>query len=105
MSNYYAELKKLRDKIDAIDTEMCNALLKRFQVTEEIGTLKAAHNIEEMSALRQTEILARLSSRSDVSLSRANTLAQIYEVIFKASILSQQVILLQNQKKNNESNS
>jgi chorismate mutase len=100
MSDYNIKLKELRNKIDVIDTEICDALLKRFNVTEEIGRLKAVYSVEEMSTLRQTEILARLSSRPDVSLSRANTLAQIYEVIFKASILSQQIILLQNQKDN-----
>ena len=100
MSDYNIKLKELRNKIDIVDTEICDALLKRFNVTEEIGRLKAVYSVGEMSTLRQTEILARLSSRPDVSLSRANTLAQIYEAIFKASILSQQIILLQNQKDN-----
>lgn len=98
MSNYNEELKQLRIKIDALDTEIVDALVKRFEISREIGKLKAQHGVEEMSVLRQLEIIERLSARSEISLLTIHTLIKIYEIIFEDSILCQEVILLQNQK-------
>ena len=102
MNDYNTELKALRIKIDDVDTEIVDALVKRFKISKEIGKLKAEHQVNEMSALRQIEIIERLSNHPEIGLVAANTLVKIYEIIFEHSILCQQVILLQNQKTNED---
>jgi len=49
------ELLQLRDSIDSIDEEIIAALARRFVVTEQVGRLKARHDLESVDAVLEQE--------------------------------------------------
>lgn len=59
-SSIPAELLTLRDGIDEIDAEILRGLANRFALTQRVGELKAAMNLEPFDGAREAEKLARL---------------------------------------------
>ena len=57
-----AELLAAREQIDAIDRELLNLLGKRFELTHQVGLLKASQALEPLDATREVEKLAELSA-------------------------------------------
>lgn len=55
-----AELADLRGQIDHIDTEIMNALARRFDVTNRVGQLKAQHGLNSVDPVREQEKLQSL---------------------------------------------
>ena len=94
MSNYDLELEKLRKEIDKADDAICNALLIRKELITEIALLKKEYGVTEMSESRREEIMERLSEWAINNYFPAYVVREIYDTIFKNSILHQEVILL-----------
>ena len=98
MNNYDLELEKLRTEIDKADDAICNALLIRKELVTEIALLKKEHGVTEMSESRREEIMERLSEWSISNYFPTYVLREIYDTVFKNSILHQEVILLKNEQ-------
>ncbi len=57
-----AELLAVREQIDAVDRELLELLGKRFELTHQVGLLKASQALEPVDATREAEKLAQLSA-------------------------------------------
>ena len=57
-----AELLAAREQIDAIDRELLELLGKRFELTHQVGLLKASKALDAVDATRESEKLAELSA-------------------------------------------
>jgi chorismate mutase len=54
------ELADLRGQIDTIDSEIMNALARRFAVTNKVGQLKAQYGLNSVDPVREQEKLQGL---------------------------------------------
>ena len=59
-----AELLEVREKIDDIDERLLDLLAERFQLTHQVGLLKANQQLSALDATREAEKLARLAELS-----------------------------------------
>ena len=55
------QLAEARDKIDAIDRQLVLLLAERFNLTGQVGQLKAENNLNAVDPGRETEKLAVIS--------------------------------------------
>ncbi|MFD1657396.1 chorismate mutase [Streptomyces caeni] len=55
-----AELARLRDSIDNIDAAVVHMLAERFKCTQQVGHLKAAHQLPPADPAREATQIARL---------------------------------------------
>lgn len=55
-----AELLGYRDSIDNIDAVIVHALAERFRLTQQVGRLKASHNLPPSDPAREAQQIARL---------------------------------------------
>ena len=63
-NNVPAELLEVREKIDAIDERLLDLLAQRFELTHQVGLLKANQQLSALDATREAEKLARLAELS-----------------------------------------
>jgi chorismate mutase len=54
------ELLRLRDSIDNIDAALIHLLAERFKCTQQVGHLKATHNLPPADPSREATQIARL---------------------------------------------
>lgn len=57
-----AELRRLRDSIDNLDSMLVHLLAERFKITQRVGELKATHHMSPADPAREAEQIARLRS-------------------------------------------
>jgi chorismate mutase len=55
-----AELGRLRESIDNIDAAVVYMLAERFKCTQQVGLLKAEHNLPPADPAREAQQIARL---------------------------------------------
>ncbi len=55
-----AELARLRESIDNIDAAVVHMLAERFKCTQQVGYLKAAHQLPPADPAREAQQIARL---------------------------------------------
>nr|WP_108870437.1 chorismate mutase [Tessaracoccus timonensis] len=55
-----AELRRLRDSIDNLDSMLVHLLAERFKVTQRVGELKATHNMPPADPAREAQQIERL---------------------------------------------
>ncbi|MDT0494434.1 chorismate mutase [Streptomyces sp. NPDC012600] len=55
-----AELDRLRESIDNIDAAVVHMLAERFKATQQVGRLKADHQLPPADPARETRQIARL---------------------------------------------
>ncbi|MFC8507147.1 chorismate mutase [Streptomyces sp. NPDC057411] len=55
-----AELTRLRESIDNIDAAVVHMLAERFKCTQQVGVLKAAHDLPPADPAREARQIARL---------------------------------------------
>ncbi|WP_406252293.1 chorismate mutase [Streptomyces atratus] len=55
-----AELTRLRESIDNIDAAVVHMLAERFKCTQQVGHLKAAHQLPPADPARESRQIARL---------------------------------------------
>jgi chorismate mutase len=60
-----AELARLRDSIDNIDAAVVHMLAERFKCTQQVGHLKAAHQLPPADPAREAQQIARLRSLAE----------------------------------------
>ena len=65
-NNVPAELLEVREKIDEIDERLLDLLAQRFELTHQVGLLKANQQLSALDATREAEKLARLAELSTV---------------------------------------
>lgn len=91
LSDYETQLAQIRDKIDEVDMVLAESLLRRLQLADEIGQLKARAGILAMSETRQTEILHKVSKQF-LEL-HPSEIHDVWQTLFKLSIARQQQII------------
>jgi len=64
-----ANLSELRKRLDQIDTSLIELLAERFQITEQVGLYKKAHDLPAVDENREAEQFAKITD-----------LAQTYEL-------------------------
>lgn len=77
-----SELLELRAKIDALDDELIAILAKRFEVTNAVGQLKAANNMNSVDPVREQEKLARIESLALGESLNSEFVLQLFQMIF-----------------------
>ncbi|MER6674326.1 chorismate mutase [Streptomyces sp. NPDC000983] len=60
-----AELARLRDSIDNIDAAVVHMLAERFKCTQQVGHLKAAHQLPPADPTREASQIARLRTLAE----------------------------------------
>lgn len=55
-----AELLKIREEIDSLDSEIVKLLADRFALTHRVGQLKASHDLNALDSSREAAKLARI---------------------------------------------
>lgn len=81
-----ARLTALRGQLDEIDERLVRQLEERFQVTREIGRLKASVGLPPVDVAREERILARLEEVARMSHLDPDLLRDIYRRIFAAVV-------------------
>ena len=59
------ELARLRDSIDNIDAAVVHMLAERFKCTQQVGLLKARHQLPPADPTREARQIARLRSLAE----------------------------------------
>ncbi|MET9257902.1 chorismate mutase [Streptomyces sp. NPDC048182] len=59
------ELARLRDSIDNIDAAVVHMLAERFKCTQQVGHLKARHQLPPADPAREAQQIARLRSLAE----------------------------------------
>ena len=59
------ELARLRDSIDNIDAAVVHMLAERFKCTQQVGHLKAAHQLPPADPAREARQIARLRTLAE----------------------------------------
>ncbi|WP_328441161.1 chorismate mutase [Streptomyces sp. NBC_00444] len=59
------ELARLRDSIDNIDAAVVHMLAERFKCTQQVGHLKAAHQMPPADPAREARQIARLRALAE----------------------------------------
>ncbi|MET9145296.1 chorismate mutase [Streptomyces sp. NPDC004042] len=59
------ELARLRDSIDNIDAAVVHMLAERFKATQQVGHLKAAHQLPPADPGRESRQIARLRALAE----------------------------------------
>ncbi|MFD8234480.1 chorismate mutase [Streptomyces sp. NPDC059696] len=60
-----AELSRLRDSIDNIDAAVVHMLAERFKCTQQVGHLKAQHQLPPADPAREARQIARLRALAE----------------------------------------
>jgi chorismate mutase len=76
------ELLQLRDSIDQIDAAILDALARRFEVTKQVGLLKAAHNLDSVDPVREQEKLTRLRQLAEQKGLNGTFVHQLFQHVF-----------------------
>ena len=91
LSDYETQLAQIRAKIDEVDMVLAESLLRRLQLADEIGQLKARAGNLAMSESRQTEILHKVSKQFPEL--HPSEIHDVWQTLFKLSIARQQQII------------
>ena len=78
MKRYEAELEALRERVDAIDTQLLALLNARAAVVRDIYTLKERESLPRFNQARTDAILARLIEQNQGPLS-AQEVREVFE--------------------------
>lgn len=91
LPDWDSQLAQLRAEIDEVDTVIAKGLLRRLQLADKIGHLKARSGTLAMSESRQTEILHKLSTQFPEL--PASEIKEVWQCLFKLSIIRQLKII------------
>lgn len=80
------DLDKLREKIDALDGELLEALARRMEVVTEIGRYKKARGMELRDEERLRALLARQLDRAGSLNLPEELITELYELIHKYAL-------------------
>jgi chorismate mutase len=80
------DLAELRRKVDGIDDQIVDLIHERFEVTNEIGLIKAKNASPALDRNREQEILSRLEDKSSVLSLNPELIRFIYQSILSEVI-------------------
>lgn len=80
------ELADLRVQIDALDTQLLEALARRFEVTKQVGEYKAANGIPVQDAAREQAQLERLRGLAEEHGLNPNFVAEFWTLLFRTVV-------------------
>jgi Chorismate mutase len=87
------ELLQLRADIDKIDEEILDSLARRFEVTKQVGLLKAAHNLDSVDPVREQEKLARLKQLAEEKGLNGTFVHQLFQCLFDEVVRNHRALL------------
>lgn len=73
-----AELLSVREKIDELDHELIKLLARRFELTHQVGKLKASHALEALDSSRETEKLERIRALCEHNALNPDLVADLF---------------------------
>lgn len=91
-----AELKDIRDQLDVLDNEFIRMFLKRMSLSEEVARIKIRDGIPVLNAVREQEIITRLTEGMDDET--AGYVKELYLKIFELSRQRQKILMEENKK-------
>ena len=77
------ELLAVRDKIDAIDKQMVELLAQRFDLTHQVGLLKADKELSAVDSSREAQKLARLTELCEARGLNAQLVTELFSSIMR----------------------
>ncbi len=82
MNSVPDELLSLRGQIDKLDEEILSLLEKRFQVTAEVGRLKASKGLDSLDEEREKQKLIDLQKLSIEKSLNPKFVLKLFQLIF-----------------------
>jgi chorismate mutase len=76
------ELLSLRDQIDRLDDELLSVLAKRFEVTAQVGKLKAENGLDSVDEEREQQKLIDLQSLAEEKKISPDFVLNLFRMIF-----------------------
>lgn len=76
------ELQQLRRQIDDIDDELLALLARRFDITRQVGRLKASMHMESLDAGREQEKLSHLRAQAEKMALNPDFVYSLFEILF-----------------------
>jgi chorismate mutase len=76
------ELLRLREQIDALDEELLQVLARRFQITAQVGMLKATHGLNSLDEERETRKLETLQAAALTKELSPRFIGDLFQLIF-----------------------
>ena len=80
------ELLAIRDRIDAVDTELVALLARRFKLTHQVGMLKAASGLPALDTQREAEKLDRLRQLAEAVGLNPELVAELFARIMQEAV-------------------
>lgn len=87
---YEVRLKKLREELDLLDEEMVRLLLKRFEITQEVGQTKLDFDMPILDQNREKILLDKIDNQimrlvepnsAQKTIDLQNAIRHIYETV------------------------
>ncbi|HSQ97568.1 MAG TPA: chorismate mutase [Rickettsiales bacterium] len=91
-------LEELRIKVNECNKELFQVLKKRFDVTREIGELKAKTNLPACDKKRQEEILEKVKKEAKMFSLNGDMVEKIFKTIMKQVVKEHKEIRNANRK-------
>ncbi|PIE21270.1 MAG: chorismate mutase [Arachnia propionica] len=82
----HPELDRLRQEIDAIDAGLLGLLAQRFQVTAQVGQVKAEADLSAVDEQRERAQLARLRAKAGEMGLAPEFVAQLWRLVFAEAV-------------------
>ncbi len=82
----HPELDQLRQEIDAIDAGLLGLLAQRFQVTAQVGQVKAEVGLSAVDEQRERDQLARLQAKAGEMGLAPEFVAQLWRQVFAEAV-------------------
>ena len=76
------ELHVLRKQIDHIDDQLMELLARRFEVTREVGRLKARQQLSSLDPKREQEKLERIRQQAQELSLNPEFVLRLFEILF-----------------------
>ncbi|MEX2365806.1 MAG: chorismate mutase [Pseudohongiellaceae bacterium] len=76
------ELQVLREQIDAIDEQLLMDLARRFEVTREVGRIKAENRLQSVDPAREQQKLERLQELAKAHSLNSEFILALFQAIF-----------------------
>jgi len=84
--NENREIARYRKLLDEIDGDIMNLILKRMQISREIGAVKKENNIAVFQPFRYNETLQRFAEKGITDSMDVDAMKDIFETIHAESI-------------------
>ncbi len=91
--DYKFEMKKLRERIDAVDTKLLDLIGHRMQIAEKIGHLKKEKNVAILQQRRWNEILEKMKLEGESKGLTDEFILKFFEAIHLESIAHQEKVI------------